>query len=217
MKRSIAVPTSVEARIDVAKSNKNTLLRRLTELESAVSNAEGDALIELMVAIDGTNAALQTNEREIEEAEADLLNYGDIDMTEDEAAEIQAEQAIYEAQAALGGHDTAHKALADIRWKKEVGGIEFGGMIIPTDRGDTRQNYASMRTKALEDNTYTVNYKLPSGFITLDANHIIGIADTCAEHVRKCFAAEADVYDAVESMVKYEDIEAAFNIAYKGA
>ena len=77
--------------------------------------------------------------------------------------------------------------LAQVRWQREVGGTTLpDGTSLATDR-DTQGKLIAVRIKALEDNTYTVNWKGETGFVTLDAPAIIFIADTVQAHVQAQF------------------------------
>jgi len=72
------------------------------------------------------------------------------------------------------------------------GGITINGMQIETDLA-TRTSLIAVRTKAKEDSKYTVQWKLNTGFVTLDASTCILIADMVLDHVQKAFSAENTV------------------------
>jgi hypothetical protein len=70
------------------------------------------------------------------------------------------------------------------------------------------------RIIAKEDAGYTVNWKLPSGFVTLDAATIIALADAMRAHVQKCFDAEESVLATVNEYLTVQEIQEAFDAAY---
>ncbi len=103
--------------------------------------------------------------------------------------------------------------LADYRYKAEVGGIEINGSEIATDRA-TQSKINSIYIKAKEDPDYTTAWKAKNGFINLDANTIIAIADAVLIHVQHVFMAEATVMQLdIDTFNSLNDIETAFNDA----
>jgi hypothetical protein len=85
-------------------------------------------------------------------------------------------------------------AIAAKRYEIETGGIAVNGIIIPTDR-DTQMKMMAARIRAKEDAAYTVNWKTPAGFVPLNSNSVIAIADAMAAHVQACFDHEAALLD----------------------
>lgn len=103
--------------------------------------------------------------------------------------------------------------LAACRYERENGGITLIGVPIKTDQF-TRTNLIGARIRAMEDAGYTVNWKTDAGFVTLDAPTIIAIADAVANHVQKCFDAEAAVLPSLGQYETAEQVRAAFDAAY---
>lgn len=101
--------------------------------------------------------------------------------------------------------------LATYRYNKEVGGILISGVSVPTDR-ETQSKLIAMRILAKENNSYTVDFKTPAGFVNLNAATIIAIADAIAGHVQKCFSVEASLQNTEFQTIA--EIEAAFDAAY---
>ena len=133
---------------------------------------------------------------------------GLVDLTDDEITQRDAEAVIIHAQE-LQDHLPAY------RFEKENGGIDVGGMTVQTDRG-SRPDLIGARIKAKEDAAYTVKWKTPNGFVTLNAATIITLADEVESHVQKCFAAEAAVQPNIdnETITTKSEIESAFDTAY---
>lgn len=103
--------------------------------------------------------------------------------------------------------------LAAYRWEKENGGVVVGGLPVLTDQF-TRTNLIGARIRAMEDPSYSVQWKTPAGFFVLGAATIIAVADAVADHVQKCFGAEAAVLANIESYSDAAAIEGAFDGFY---
>lgn len=103
--------------------------------------------------------------------------------------------------------------LSGYRYQKEIGGITVNGVQIQTDR-ESRAILTGAYVRAKEDNAYIVRWKTPAGFVTLNAAQIIAISDAVADHVQKCYAAEADVYSDILTMTSKQDVETAFDQSY---
>ena len=110
--------------------------------------------------------------------------------------------------------------LAEYRYQKETGGITYNGIVtfggdgitIPTDR-DSRANMTGAYIKAKDNPDYTVDWKLPSGFVPLTASEIIAIADAVEAHVKDCFTAEAQVLQNIDNYTTIEEVKEAFDNA----
>lgn len=103
--------------------------------------------------------------------------------------------------------------LPAYRYTKEIGGITVSGVLIQTDR-ESRAILTGAYIRAKEDNTYTVRWKTPDGFVTLNAATIIAISDAVADHVQKCYAAEADVAADILTLTSVQEVETAFDQSY---
>lgn len=85
---------------------------------------------------------------------------------------------------------------ASRRWQHEVGGLMFAGFHIATD-DRSKLMIVGARATASADPDFTTEWKLPGGFITLDADTIIAVSDAVLAHVAECFAIEAQVLAAI--------------------
>lgn len=98
--------------------------------------------------------------------------------------------------------------IAAHRWQVEVGGMVMtDGTVVATDR-DTQAKLITARIVAKEDAAYTAQWKLPGGFVTLDATQIIAIADAVRAHVQAAFDAEAMHTAAVNALTEVADVAA---------
>jgi len=76
-----------------------------------------------------------------------------------------------------------------------AGGITLGGIGFATD--DVSQHrIMGAALAALIDPEYSVQWKTPDGFVTLDAQTIIGAAQAVRAHVQACFDREAQLLAA---------------------
>lgn len=89
-------------------------------------------------------------------------------------------------------------ALAAKRYAVEAGGITVGQTPVKTDR-ETQAILTGARTLAKEDPAYSVNWKTPGGFVTMDAATIIAVADAVAAHVQACFDNEMNITAQIDA------------------
>jgi uncharacterized protein DUF4376 len=80
--------------------------------------------------------------------------------------------------------------LASLRWDIQNGGTIMNGIPVPTD-SDTQRNILGARLEVVIDPTYSVNWKTPIGFMTLDANTIGAMSEAIRTHIQLCFDNEA--------------------------
>lgn len=112
--------------------------------------------------------------------------------------------------------DSLLSALADVRWQAEVGGVEFQGSRIPTDdRSKMLINGAFNQALMQDDPAITRTFKIGGQFVTLTNAEILNMATAIADHVQKCFDAEAIVAEQIATGVLTErsEIKAAFEQA----
>lgn len=107
--------------------------------------------------------------------------------------------------------------LALYRWEKEIGGIVFNGLPIRTD-DRSKLLIEGAYAKALDEANPGAlkNFKGENGFITIDNSTIIAVALAVADHVQKCFDAEATVFAAIEAgtHTTVQEVKDAFDAEY---
>ena len=108
----------------------------------------------------------------------------------DKAAELIARDAKKKAQTA--------SAIAEHRWKEETSGFVFNGVHVETDRTAVAMVTGAALAASL-DPEYSVRWKSVNGFVTLNAEQILAMAQSIRSHVQSCFDREADLLDALES------------------
>ena len=96
--------------------------------------------------------------------------------------------------------------LASARYDAEVGGMDFNGVQIQTDRF-TQSKISSAYAKAKEDNTLTLNWKTGSGWVTLDAAAIIDIADALFAFIQSVYSQEKSLSEQVEAAAFVEELQ----------
>lgn len=98
-------------------------------------------------------------------------------------------------------------ALASIRYDHEISGTTINGTFVNTDR-DTQSKLIAARILAKEDPAYTIRWKLPTGFTTLDAATLIAIADGVRAHVQAAFDREDVLTQAINAATTHADLDA---------
>lgn len=85
------------------------------------------------------------------------------------------------------------------RWKKEVGGIEVGGVNIATD-DRSKQMIMGARIAAQADEDFTTTWVASDGAIVeLNAAQVIGISNAVLAHVQLCFSTFATVKIGIDN------------------
>ena len=99
------------------------------------------------------------------------------------------------------------RRLANKRWMVETGGTTIGETFVNTDR-DTQSKLIAARILAKEDPAYTIRWKLPTGFVTLDAPTLIAIADGVRAHVQAAFDREDELTTAINAATTHDALDA---------
>ncbi len=109
--------------------------------------------------------------------------------------------------------------LANLRWQRETGGIEVGGMAVRTD--DKTQGRLTAAQSAFDKGLITsVDWKLgDQAWVTLAEAQLDQIVAAVTAHVAACFAAEKVVSDQITAAPDVDalaalDLTAAFEAAY---
>lgn len=106
------------------------------------------------------------------------------------------------------------KTLSDYRYLIEVGGVQYLGKIIQTDR-ETRANWIGILIQAQSNPDYTVDWKTSDGsFVTYSANQSIQAALTVSAHVQKSFDAEKSVALVLDQYDSTAQIKSAFDSTF---
>ena len=88
-------------------------------------------------------------------------------------------------------------SIAARRYEAEVAGIHLNGIYIDTsDRSKLLINGTAL--EATIDPEYTMQWKTPSGFITLTASEVVAIARAVRAHVQACFDREVVLLQALQ-------------------
>lgn len=101
-----------------------------------------------------------------------------------------------------------YKEFENARYAQEIGGIDFHGNKIKTDR-ESQAMLTGAALQAVNDSQYKCHWKTESGeFVELTAQMILAIAVAVREHVQASFDKEARKRDEVNSKKGLEDIMA---------
>ena len=102
------------------------------------------------------------------------------------------------------------KEIASDRYDEEISGVNVNGIEIDTER-DSQALITGAALAAFQDSTYTLKWKAKGGFIVLNANEVIQIANFVREHVQKCFNREAECISLIDNCASIEELD---NIKY---
>lgn len=89
--------------------------------------------------------------------------------------------------------------VSQIRYNKEIEGIEFNGVRIGTDREDKGMIMGALLTA--QRNNSTIRYKTKNGtFVDLDVTTLGQIYDAVSQHTQNLFNKEAEHYSAIDAL-----------------
>lgn len=87
---------------------------------------------------------------------------------------------------------------ADLRWQKEIGGIEINGAQVMTDR--VSQSLISGAFSLVQHDPETViDFKMADGWVQLDAGTMTALAVAVGKHIQACFAIERAVAASIDA------------------
>lgn len=102
--------------------------------------------------------------------------------------------------------------LSDIRRRKIDAGFDFGGVTVPCD-AESQRVYTAAYVLANDFPDMTRKWKMPTGFVELNADQIKAMAKAASDYVQSCFDAQAVQAAAVEAAKTVEEIEAVLSAA----
>ncbi|WP_051294440.1 DUF4376 domain-containing protein [Gemmobacter nectariphilus] len=111
-----------------------------------------------------------------------------IDLSQLITAEAKAAEAAAARRAAV-------KARRDVAI---ASGITVGGVTVATD-DQSQSRVMGAAVAAMLDPGYSVQWKTASGFVTLSAPQVIGLATAIRAHVQACFDREAALLAALDA------------------
>ncbi|MDB5597364.1 MAG: hypothetical protein JWM36_4325 [Hyphomicrobiales bacterium] len=88
---------------------------------------------------------------------------------------------------------------ADVRWRKEVGGVLANGMALSTDRESQALITGAVTFLSNSPEGTAIQFKGPAGFVSLTRDELLPIALAVAGHVQACFAKEREVCAAISA------------------
>jgi len=96
-------------------------------------------------------------------------------------------------------------AATALRWEKETGGIELGGVRVGTTLDDQNRISGVLSAIAL-GGLVEVDFKAQNGWVKLTALEIQGIAQYISAHVQACFTAERTHHESIERLMSEEEL-----------
>lgn len=98
------------------------------------------------------------------------------------------------------------KDLASYRYGKEVEGINFGGVIISTDR-EAQAQFNAAYSAMKEGLTDSISWKGNDKWVEIDGVLAKEIAGMTVLHVQKCFKCEKSLFEDIDSLNSIPDTE----------
>ncbi|MBA5776295.1 DUF4376 domain-containing protein [Stappia sp. F7233] len=121
--------------------------------------------------------------------------------------------AFYAPSVAAVTRDELLRTAADLRWRLEVGGVNWDGLLVSTDR-DSQAKIMAERLAILSGIRVDGDgFKFADGvFRTLSNDEMVAVSTAVREHVRRAFAIEQSVIAAIEggAIRSLQDVEKAF-------
>jgi len=102
---------------------------------------------------------------------------------------------------------TAKTLLSMTRRQKVEAGFDFNGMHIPTDP-ESQRSYTAAYVLANDYPNLVRKWKLPVGFVELDAAAIKSMGKAVSDYIQLCFDEHAVKLAALEAATRVEEIEA---------
>jgi len=133
-----------------------------------------------------------------------FVEYGYIDPTSPSFLSTIADQ--YSAESKAYVISNMASKIAEIRYNKEISGVDFNGLTVKTDR-ESQSTITSTLLSFTTGILTSVNFKFVNGWQELDAAGFSALAMTVARHINKCFTAEKAVLAKLNDM-KLEDLVA---------
>lgn len=98
--------------------------------------------------------------------------------------------------------------IADWRWNREVGGVNFGDAKIRTDR-ESQAQITSTLTSLEQGLLTSVDFKAQDGtWITLTLDGVQAVARAVAQHVQQSFTIERQLVEMVDAAMTIEEVQA---------
>jgi len=98
--------------------------------------------------------------------------------------------------------------IADWRWNREVGGVNFGDAKIRTDR-ESQAQITSTLTSLEQSLLTSVDFKAQDGtWITLTLDEVQAVARVVAQHVQQLFTVERQLVEMVDAAETIEEVRA---------
>jgi len=135
-----------------------------------------------------------------------------------EGATLPSESDVTAKEASYAAMILSQKLLASLaahRYAIANGGTTFNGIALQTD-DTSRSDLMAAYIMATANPSYTIQWKTPAGFATLNAATILALGNAVAAFVQKCFSTEAALVANVAQYQTVTDIIAAFDNAMKG-
>ena len=128
-------------------------------------------------------------------------------LVEDDPGEIANVNELSGVERLAGAKAAKKQEIAAARYAAEIAGVTVGGVGVKTDR-ESQALITGGALAATQDSEYTCTWKAESGFVVLNAQTIIAVAQAVRSYVQACFDAEAAKCILIDAAQTVEDVEA---------
>ena len=188
----ILLPT-LPAKIRLSDGSERTGLDRMTEAER---NAIGVYGYELSPPGYDPETQWRVGPKVVFDGKKVTATYEVIDKTAEEIAlEVDGEKS------------AKMEEIAAARYEAEIAGVSYNDGLVRTDR-QTQSMITGAALKAMRDDTYSCKWKTAEGFVSLDAQAILAVADVIRDHVQSCFDREAELAERVRTATTAAEVRA---------
>lgn len=96
--------------------------------------------------------------------------------------------------------------IAAARYESEIGGMDFAGLAIAIDRESVSLIIGAV-VQTIFDAKYALQWKTPTGFITLNAEMLQAIETAACQHIQACFDREAEMLKQIEAAASAGELQ----------
>lgn len=97
--------------------------------------------------------------------------------------------------------------VADKRWAKEIGGIQWGGHAIHTDRESQSKIIAAYVASRDGVRSEPSQWKTQGGFVTITNADVIDLALAVQAHIQACYDSEKTMVEQIDGCGTLEELE----------
>lgn len=97
------------------------------------------------------------------------------------------------------------RELADLRYNKEVSGVDVNGLIIKTDR-DSQATLTGAYVAVQQNPNLLIDWKSETGWIQIDKTTVEALCTAVTAHVQGCFTREKQIAEIINGITNASDV-----------